>query len=86
MRVESLRESETPSKANENKEIMTGGMQPQTKIDEKTGKELIEPTIKMIVSDTSQMTFEVYLPKTMVPDDVSENCVVRIRSLVASTK
>lgn len=40
----------------------------------------------MIVSDTSQMTFEVYLPKTMVPGDVSENCVVRIRSLVASTK
>ena len=86
MRVVSLQQSETPSKANEIKEIMTGGKQPQTKIDDKTGKELIEPTVKMLVSDTSQMTFEVYLPATMIPETVSENCVVRIRSLVASTK
>lgn len=82
-----LHKSETPQKAQEYNEIMTGGHNPAKMEVEKEGKKekLIEPTYKIKVSDRSQMSFDLLVNEGLLPPGLQVGDVVRIRSLVASS-
>ena len=49
---------------------------------------LIEPTYRLTVCDTSQMSFDVYINQSLMPEPegIKEGDVIRMRSLVASTQ
>lgn len=48
--------------------------------------ETVEPSFKIKVSDTSQMTFELVVMQSLMPEGLAENDVIRVKSVVVSTK
>jgi len=89
VKVIGIHKSETPEKASRDKDIMTGGLQPTVRTVNTSNKEetLIEPTYRLTVCDTSQMSFDVYINQSLMPEPegIKEGDVIRMRSLVAST-
>lgn len=45
-----------------------------------------EEAVQVKISDTSQMQFEIVVPKSLMPDCVAVGDVIRIKSVVASTQ
>ena len=46
----------------------------------------IEPATHVKVSDTSQMSFELIVPQSLMPEGVAVGDVIRVKSVVASTQ
>ena len=67
---------------------MTGGKQPEIRIKMQGDQEVkqIEAVTHVKVSDTSQMSFELIVPQSLMPEGVAVGDVIRVKSVVASTQ
>ena len=64
--------------------VLTGGLEPEIRMKENV--KLVEPCFKIKVSDTSNMTFELAVVQSLMPEGLEEGDVIRVKSVVVCTK
>lgn len=68
------------------KQEMTGGVLPEVRMKQVGEKQVeqIEPAFMIRVSDSSYMTFELCVMKSLMPEGLKKDDVVRVKSVVAT--